>query len=182
MPIQYLSKAEMNKEPVLIRRFSLNQQALHAQEYLKNKGVEAFIFMDATWSGGGETQQGIRLVVKPSDANQALRMLHTYDSEEESLPFLDNEQILVNEQILGTEQILGNEQILEIEQKDGRFYFQVAWLVSILFAFLLGSFLTDKSLDGTEMAVGCVCLVAAGYFFFVANMQKRKLQVEPAEQ
>ncbi len=164
MPIQYLTKAEMKKEPVLIRRFGLNQQALHAQEYLKNEGVEAFIFMDATWSGGGETQQGIRLVVKPSDANHALRLLHTYDSKEESLPLLNNEQILNS------------------EQKDGRFYFQVAWLVSILFAFLLGSFLTDKSLDGTEMAVGSVCLIAASYFFFVANMQKRKLQVEPAEQ
>ena len=147
------TEAQMKKEPVLIRRFSLNQQALHAQEFLKNEGVEAFIFMDATWSGGGETQQGIRLVVKPSDADRAFALLHIYDEKAESNP--------------------GR----MMEKKDGRFYLQVAWLVSILFAFLLGSFLTDKALDGTEMAVGCVFLLAAGYFFFVANMQKKKVAV-----
>ena len=143
----------MKKEPVLIRRFGLNQQALHAQEFLRKEGVEAFIFMDATWSGGGETQQGIRLVVKPSDANEAFKLLHTYDGLTESEP------------------------VLMVEKKEGRFYLQVAWLVSILFAFLLGSFLTDKELDGTEMAVGCAFLVTACYFFFAASMQKKKVTV-----
>ncbi len=153
MPIEYLKEAQMKNEPVLIRRFSLNQQALLAQEYLKKEGIEAFIFMDATWSGGGETQQGIRLVVKPSDANQAFALLNTYDREADPNP------------------------VMLVEKKDGRFYLQVAWLISRLFAFLLGSFLTDKTLDGTEMAVGCVFLIAAGYFFFAASMQKKKLTV-----
>ncbi len=150
MPVENLTKAQMKTDPVLIRRFSLNQQALQAQEYLSNEGVEAFIFMDATWSGGGETQQGIRLVVKPSDANQAFALLHEYDKQEE-----------------GTPTLVGR-------KNDSRFYLQAAWFVSILFAFLLGSFLTDKSLDGTEMLVGCVFLVVACYFFFAANMEKKK--------
>ena len=150
MPVENLTKAQMKTDPVLIRRFSLNQQALQAQEYLRDEGVEAFIFMDATWSGGGETQQGIRLVVKPSDANQAFALLHEYDKQEEGTATL-------------------------VERKsDGRFYLQAAWFVSILFAFLLGSFLTDKSLDGTEMLVGCVFLIVACYFFFAANMEKKK--------
>ena len=150
MPVENLTKAQMKNDPVLIRRFSLNQQALQAQEYLSNEGVEAFIFMDATWSGGGETQQGIRLVVKSSDANQAFALLHEYDQQDEAVATI-------------------------IEHKgDGRFYLQAAWFVSILFAFLLGSFLTDKTLDSTEMLVGCVCVVVAGYFFFAANMERKK--------
>lgn len=150
--MQYSLDAQMKKEPVLIRRFSLNQQALHAQDFLREEGVEAFIFMDATWKGGGETQQGIRLVVKPSDADKAFGLLHAYDQA--STPA---------------------EQPSEEKMEDGRFYFQVAWFFSILFAFLLGSFLTDKTLDATEMVVGCLFLAAASYFFFAANMQKRKI-------
>ena len=150
MPTQYLDKAQMKNEPVLIRRFSLNQHALHAQEYLKDGGVESFIFMDATWSGDGETQQGIRLVVKPSDANKAFSLLHAYDTIEEA-------------------------NAVSVEVKRGsKFYLQAAWFVSILFAFLLGSFLTDKALDGPEMVVGCIFLAAATYFFYAASPAAKK--------
>ncbi len=150
MHINLHTTAQMKNEPVLIRRFGLNQQALRAQEFLKQEGVEAFIFMDATWSGGGETQQGIRLVVKPSDADRAFALLHSYDQVEE-----------IDTAIL-------------VEKKESRFYLQAAWFVSILFAFLLGSFLTDSALDGPEILVGCIFLAAAGYLFFAANLQRKK--------
>ncbi len=149
--MQYSTETQMKNEPVLVRHFSLNQQALRAQEFLRNEGVEAFIFMDATWSGDGETTQGIRLVVKPSDADLALALLRTYDQQEEQ--FVSN---------------VGR-------KKDGGFFIQAAWLVSILFAFLLGSFLTDSKLDGTEIAVGAVFMIVAIYFFFAASMQKKKV-------
>ena len=152
--MQYFTEAQMKNEPVLVRHFSLNQEALRAQEYLKKEGVEAFIFMDATWSGDGETTQGIRLVVKPSDADLAIALLRTYDQQEQFA------------------QASGS-----TARKDSRFYLQAAWLVSILFAFLLGSFLTDKKLEGAEILVGGVFLAAACYFFFVANLQKKKIPV-----
>ncbi len=138
---------------MLIRRFSLNQQAMHAQEFLRKEGIEAFIYMDAIWSGGGETQQGIQLVVKASDADDAFGLLRAYDTREE----------------------IATPNVVVGEKHEGRFYLQAAWFVSVLFAFLLGSFLTDKTLDSTEMAVGCGFLITAGYLFFVANMQKRKV-------
>ncbi len=153
MPVQSLSKSQMSKDPVLIRRFSLNQQAMHAQEFLRKEGIEAFIYMDAIWSGGGETQQGIQLVVKASDADDAFGRLRAYDTREE----------------------IATPNVVAAEKHEGRFYLQAAWFVSVLFAFLLGSFLTDKTLDSTEMAVGCGFLITAGYLFFVANMQKRKV-------
>lgn len=144
----------MSKDPVLIRRFSLNQQAMHAQEFLRKEGIEAFIYMDAIWSGGGETQQGIQLVVKADDADEAFGLLRAYDTREE---------------------ITAPGVVDAGDKNEGRFYLQAAWFVSVLFAFLLGSFLTDKTLDSTEMAVGCGFLITAGYLFFVANLQKRKV-------
>ena len=144
----------MSKDPVLIRRFSLNQQAMHAQEFLRKEGIEAFIYMDAIWSGGGETQQGIQLVVKADDADEAFGLLRAYDTRDE---------------------VVTAPQALSGPKHEGRFYLQAAWFVSVLFAFLLGSFLTDKTLDSTEIAVGCGFLITAGYLFFVANMQKRKV-------
>ncbi len=151
--MQYSTETQMKNEPVLVRHFSLNQQALRAQEFLRNEGVEAFIFMDATWSGDGETKQGIRLVVKPSDSDLAHALLHTYDQREEEAA----------------------SKTMHKQKKESGFFIQAAWLVSILFAFLLGSFLTDSHLDGTEIAVGAVFMIAAIYFFFAANMQKKKV-------
>lgn len=158
MPLQSIEKSieqsidvPMKNEPVLIRRFGLNQQALHAQEYLRKEGVEAFIFMDATWSSKGESQQGIRLVVKPSDANTAFSLLHDYDVEEEKSIALD------------------------AGKDTAKFYLQAAWLVSILLAFLLGSFLTDKTLEASEVAIGLIFISAASYFFYAANREKNKM-------
>ena len=66
----------MAKEPVTIQTYALNTEALQAQQYLKAKGVESFIFMESSWTGRGQdSHQRIRLVARPADAERAMALL-----------------------------------------------------------------------------------------------------------
>ena len=64
-------------EDVVIKIFSTETDAKMAQDVLKDEGVTAFVFKD---DGGGmephlQRTRGVRLVVKPVDAERAHKIL-----------------------------------------------------------------------------------------------------------
>jgi Putative prokaryotic signal transducing protein len=64
-------------EEVVIKIFNTETDAKMAQDVLKDEGVTAFVFKD---DGGGmephlQRTQGVRLVVKPVDAERAHKIL-----------------------------------------------------------------------------------------------------------
>jgi hypothetical protein len=64
-------------EDVVVKIFSTETDAKMAQDVLKDEGVTAFVFKD---DGGGmephlQRTRGVRLVVKPVDAERAHKIL-----------------------------------------------------------------------------------------------------------
>ena len=64
-------------EEVVVKIFNTESDAKMAQDVLKDEGVTAFVFKD---DGGGmephlQRTRGVRLVVKPLDADRARKIL-----------------------------------------------------------------------------------------------------------
>ena len=67
----------MSEETVVVRVFATDTDAKMARDVLNDEGITAFVFKD---DGGGmephlQRTQGVRLVVKPVDAERAHKIL-----------------------------------------------------------------------------------------------------------
>jgi hypothetical protein len=70
----------MSEEVVVVRMFSLEMDAIMAQQILQESGVRAFVFKDD--AGGMEPHLqrtgGVRLVVSRADAERAREILQAF--------------------------------------------------------------------------------------------------------
>ena len=144
----------MTNEPVTLEAYALNKDALRAQEYLKNKGIESFIIMEGNWSGGGDTHeahQHIRLVARPQDAELAIKLLSVQPVEDRA------------------------ESLSEYDQKSNPqgFFRKAGWMVGVLFVFyFVGSF-RDGAIDGFEVVPAGIFLIATVLLFLLASLLGR---------
>ena len=143
----------MAADPITIRSFRTNREALQAQEYLKQHEVASYIFLESSWVKGDGTpkvDQNILLVTLPRDAERASNLLkqHTQSATTSSAktPALAS----------------------------GTFFRRAGWMLVVFFVFYFVSSFRDGMIDGFELVPAGIFLTAAAFFFALALLPLKK--------
>lgn len=148
----------MKQESIRIRTFALNSEALAAQEYLKDQGVETFIIMEGYWpaaSAETDSSQQIHLVTRPADADRA-------------------------KQLLAGRPVDSPDVVPARKPSTGRFFRKAAWMLGVLFIFSFAGAFRDGVIDPLEMLPAALFLIAAIGFFVLSSFRERNHNAAPS--
>ena len=141
-----------SREPVTIQKYALNRDALQAQEFLKQNGVESFIYMESSWTDAKDapaSNQQIRLVTRPVDADRAVKLLTSRASVVQ--PHVQQDRA----------------------KPEGGFSRKAGWMLIVFFVFYFVSSFRDGAIDALEIVPSGIFLAAALFFFVLAGLQGR---------
>ena len=143
----------MAADPITIRSFRTNREALQAQEYLKQHDLASYIFLESNWIEGDGTpkiDQNILLVTLPGDAERASTLLQQRSS------------------------CMATSNIEASPAASGAFFRRAGWMLVVFFVFYFVSSFRDGMIDGFELVPAGIFLTAAVLFFMLALLPLRK--------